>query len=56
MSGELKLKAVEYLGAGFSVLPIREDKRPALTTWEDLQREAMTPQELEDVFSGRTIR
>ena len=56
MSGELKNKALGYLEAGFSVLPIREDKRPALTTWEDLQREAMTPQELEDVFSGRTIR
>jgi len=56
MSGELKNKALGYLEAGFSVLPIREDKRPALTTWEDLQREAMTPGELEDVFSGRTIR
>jgi len=56
MSGELKNKALEYLRYGFSILPLREDKRPALTTWEDLQREPMTPGELEDVFTGRTIR
>jgi len=35
----LKDKAIEYLNLGFSIIPIKEDKSPALRSWKPYQQE-----------------
>lgn len=39
----------EYVNLGFSVFPVREDKRPAVLSWEKYQTDRMTAEEVLDV-------
>lgn len=54
-----KEAALECLAHGLSVVFLRGGenfKRPALTNWEDLERKALTPGEVEVLLSGGVIR
>jgi hypothetical protein len=48
--------AKEYLGYGLSIIPTKEDKLPAVYSWETFQGKALSPLELEDLFKGQIIR
>lgn len=45
-------KAIEYTGAGVSVIPTKADKRPALTEWTSYQSNIMPEEEIERLFTG----
>ncbi len=49
-------KAKEYLKAQLSVIPTKEDKLPAVYSWETFQNKALTLTELEALFTGDVIR
>jgi len=52
----IKDKAKEYLGAGLSVVFLQDNKLPNLSGWKDLQREKLTPTEVDTLYSGGSIR
>lgn len=52
----IKNKAKEYLGAGLSVVFLKENKRPCLSQWEALESQALTPQEIDTLFNKGSIR
>ena len=59
----LKDKAKEYLSYRLSAIPLigenslnLDKKKPALYSWEDLQRKALTPEEADTLFNKGTIR
>jgi replicative DNA helicase len=52
----IKNTALEYLRLGLSIVPAKEDKRPALDSWESLQKNPLTEEELADIFSFKSIR
>lgn len=56
MSIDIKTKLKEYLKAQLSVLPTKEDKRPALYSWENLEHKKLTPEEVDILFNKGTIR
>jgi replicative DNA helicase len=56
MSKEIKDKAKEYLQAGLSVIPTKEDKTPALPTWKQYQSQRITAEEVEALFSGGNVK
>jgi putative DNA primase/helicase len=47
--------ALRYVGAGFSVVPIKCDgtKQPACSSWKEFQGRMATPDELRRLFAGR---
>ena len=49
----LYASAIDYHDAGFSVIPCRVDKRPALTDWKEYQERVATYQEIDTWFSPR---
>ena len=52
----IKDKGKEYLGAGLSVVFLQESKLPNLSGWKDLSRQALSPEEIDTLFSGGSIR
>jgi len=56
MSKEFKDKAKEYLKAGLSVIPTKEDKLPALQAWKPYQSQRIKEEEVEDLFSGGSVK
>jgi Mrp family chromosome partitioning ATPase len=56
MSKEIKDKAKEYLKAGLSVIPTKEDKLPALPTWKPYQSQSIKEVEVERLFSGVNVK
>jgi len=44
--------AKEYLTAGFSVIPTRDDKRPALTSWSNYQKDKMKLEDVDSIFKN----
>jgi len=56
MSKEIKDKAKEYLKAQLSVIPTKEDKLPALTTWKPYQSQRLREDEVEALFSGENVK
>lgn len=42
--------AKSYSSAGFSVIPINQDKNPAIRSWQEFQKRPMTQEECEDNF------
>ena len=55
MSNEIKEKAKEYLKAGLSVIPTKENKLPAVATWKPYQSQRLLEEDLETVFNGSSI-
>ena len=55
MSNEIKDKAKEYLKAGLSVIPTKENKIPAIATWKPYQSQRLTEEEVETVFNGSNV-
>jgi len=49
-------KAKEYLGYNLSVIPTKEDKRPALPSWGPYQSERMNTDQVGGFFSGVNIK
>lgn len=49
-------KAKEYLGYNLSVIPTKEDKRPALPSWSPFQSERMNTDQVGGFFSGVNIK
>jgi|694.fasta_scaffold27517_12 replicative DNA helicase len=56
MNKEIKDKAKEYLKAGLSVIPTKEDKLPALPTWKPYQSQSIKEDEVESLFSGANVK
>jgi len=56
MSKEIKDKAKEYLKAQLSVIPTKEDKRPALPTWKPYQSKRIKEDEVEGLFTGANVK
>ena len=56
MSKEIKDKAKEYLKAQLSVIPTKEDKLPALSTWKPYQTDRIKEDEVEALFSGGSVK
>jgi hypothetical protein len=56
MSKEIKDKAKEYLNAQLSVIPTKEDKLPALSTWKPYQSQRIKEDEVEALFSGANVK
>lgn len=56
MSKDIKDKAQEYLKAQLSVIPTKEDKRPALPTWTPYQSQRIKEDEVEALFSGANVK
>jgi len=56
MSKEIKDKAKEYLKAQLSVIPTKEDKRPALPTWTPYQSQRIKEDEVEGLFTGANVK
>ena len=52
----IERKAKEYLRAGLSVIPTKEDKRPALSSWKAYQAKAMTEEEVDISFTGYNVK
>ena len=48
--------AKQYLSWGLSVIPTREDKRPALTGWTDLQKTPLSIEEVDQLYNREKIR
>jgi replicative DNA helicase len=55
MSNDLKQKAKEYLKLQLSVIPTKEDKRPAIE-WKPYQSQRIEEKEVESVFTGASIK
>ena len=56
MSKEILEKAKEYISLGLSVVPIAKSKTPCLTSWKPLEKEALTVEEINTLFTGEKIR
>jgi replicative DNA helicase len=56
MSREIKDAAKEYLKAHLSVIPTKEDKLPALSTWKPYQSQRIKEEEVEALFSGANVK
>ena len=56
MSKDIKDKAQEYLKAQLSVIPTKEDKRPALPAWTPYQSQRIKEDEVEDLFTGANVK
>jgi replicative DNA helicase len=56
MSKEIKNKAKEYLKAQLSVIPTKEDKLPALSSWKPYQSQRVKEDEVEALFSGANVK
>src|SRR5690554_5808437 len=56
MSKDIKDKAQEYLKAQLSVIPTKEDKRPALPAWTPYQSQRIKEDEVEALFSGANVK
>lgn len=54
-NNELLAHAKNYLAAGFSVIPVSGNKRPALPGWKDYQSRLPTEQELEIWFAQSEV-
>lgn len=52
----LKDKAKEYLQAGLSVIPTKENKIPALSSWKPYQSQLLTPEEIDSLFAGANVK
>ena len=48
--------AKQYLSWGLSVIPTRENKRPALTGWTDLQKTPLSIEEVDQLYNREKIR
>lgn len=53
---DIKAKAKEYLKAQLSVIPTKEDKRPALPSWKPYEKQRMKADEVEAIFSGENVK
>jgi replicative DNA helicase len=49
-------KALDYIKAQLSVIPVKEDKLPALTTWKKYQTIKIKPNEIETFFTGANVK
>lgn len=49
-------KAKEYLKAGLSVIPTKEDKLPALATWKPYQATRLKEEEVDKLFTGANVK
>lgn len=47
--------AKKWLQAGFSVLPVKEDKRPAIPSWKNLQVKPYELSQADSAFKGRHV-
>lgn len=56
MSKEIKDKAKEYLKAQLSVIPTKEDKLPALSTWKPYQTDRIKEDEVDKLFSKPEVK
>ena len=56
MSKEIKSKAKEYLKAKLSVIPTKEDKLPALSTWKPYQTDRIKEDEVDKLFSKPEVK
>jgi replicative DNA helicase len=56
MSKEIKDKAKEYLKAQLSVIPTKEDKLPALSSWKPYQSKRIKEDEVEGLFTGANVK
>jgi replicative DNA helicase len=54
MSNEIKDKAKEYLKAGLSVIPTKDNKEPVIS-WKPYQSQRLTEEEIETVFNGLNV-
>ena len=52
----IKDKAKEYLKYQLSVIPTREDKIPALTSWKPYQSQRIKEDEVNSFFSGEKVK
>ena len=48
--------AKEYLKAGLSVIPTKEDKLPALATWKPYQATRLKEEEVDKLFTGANVK
>jgi hypothetical protein len=48
----LEKEALEYLEQGFSVIPVKLDKRPVLPSWLEYQKHKPTRAEVSNWFTG----
>jgi len=55
-TGGIYASAIDYHDAGFSVIPCRVDKRPALTDWKEYQERRASFQEIDSWFSPRNAQ
>jgi len=49
-------KAKEYLKAQLSVIPTKEDKLPALTSWKPYQTSRIKEEEVDSLFNGANVK
>ena len=56
MSNDIKDKAKENLKAQLSVIPTKEDKRPALPTWKTYQSERLKAEDIDTLFNGPNVK
>jgi hypothetical protein len=52
----IKETAKKYLQSGLSVVFLQDNKRPNLSEWKDLESQALTPEEVDTLYSGGSIR
>jgi replicative DNA helicase len=56
MSNDIKDKAKENLKAQLSVIPTKEDKLPALSTWKPYQSERLKAEDIDTLFNGPNVK
>jgi replicative DNA helicase len=56
MSKEINDKAKEYLKAQLSVIPTKEDKLPALSSWKPYQTSRIKEEQVDSLFNGANVK
>jgi hypothetical protein len=51
MRNALIEKAIEYIGYGLSVIPVKSDKSPAIRSWSPYQKKCMVTSEVQSYFN-----
>lgn len=54
MSKSINEQLAEYIALGFSVFPVKDDKRPAVISWEEYQKRRMSLEEVLGISRGCT--
>ena len=52
----IKETAKKYLQSGLSVVFLQANKKSNLSGWKDLERQALTPEEIDNLYAGNSIR